>query len=193
MKGKISRETSDFLRCKPYFPIYLSGNISGGNHNSWKLIQTAVKKSSKFTKNHTCRWYDDTQSCNISCPNSTSFVRYKNNKFQTNHLDNFLAWNLFLFEICYFYISQTKSSLDKIFYKIVYHHIVYMGDFFVNLDDFFFVLVYMSFHKVMVCTRYIPDHISRGRRPGTGYREQARKTHAAFKFLRALFYSSSSV
>jgi len=26
-----------------------------------------------------------------------------------------------LLEICYFYISQTKSSLDKIFYKIVYH------------------------------------------------------------------------
>ena len=27
-------------------------------------------------------------------------------------------------------ISQTKSSLDKIFYKIVYHHIIYMCDFF---------------------------------------------------------------
>ena len=35
-----------------------------------------------------------------------------------------------LLEICYFYISQTKSSLDKIFYKIVYHHIIYMCDFF---------------------------------------------------------------
>ena len=29
----------------------------------------------------------------------------------------------------YFYISQTKSSLDKIFYKVVYHHIIYMCDF----------------------------------------------------------------
>ena len=32
--------------------------------------------------------------------------------------------------ICYFYISQTKSNLDKIFYKVVYHHIIYMCDFF---------------------------------------------------------------
>ena len=35
-----------------------------------------------------------------------------------------------LLEICYFYISQTKSSLNKIFYKVVYHHIIYMYDFF---------------------------------------------------------------
>jgi len=27
--------------------------------------------------------------------------------------------------------------LDKIFYKVVYHYIIYMCDFFVNLDDFF--------------------------------------------------------
>jgi len=51
-----------------------------------------------------------------------------------------------LLEICYFYISQTKWSLDKIFYKIVYHHIIYMCDFLVNLDDFF-VVVYMGFHE----------------------------------------------
>ena len=35
-----------------------------------------------------------------------------------------------LLEICSFYISQTKSSLDKIFYKIMYHHIIYICDFF---------------------------------------------------------------
>ena len=35
-----------------------------------------------------------------------------------------------LLKICYFYISQTKSSLDKIFYKIVYYYITYMCDFF---------------------------------------------------------------
>ena len=35
-----------------------------------------------------------------------------------------------LLEIYYFYISQKKSSLDKIFCKIVYHHIIYMCDFF---------------------------------------------------------------
>ena len=58
-------------------------------------------------------------------------LRYKNNKF-------------------YFYISQTKSSLDKIFFKIVYHHIIYMCDFFVNLDDFF----------VIVCTDFYEDLVS---------------------------------
>ena len=58
-------------------------------------LQTTAKKSSKFTKkNHTCRWYDDTQFCKISYPNSILFVRYKNNKF------------------------QTKSSLDKIFPRL---------------------------------------------------------------------------
>jgi hypothetical protein len=39
-----------------------------------------------------------------------------------------------------------KQSLDKIFYKVVYHHIIYMCDFFVNLDDFFAV-VCTSFHE----------------------------------------------
>jgi len=49
-------------------------------------------------------------------------------------------------EIYYFYISQTNSSLDKIFYKIMYHHIIYMCDFLVNLDNFFAV-VCTSFHE----------------------------------------------
>jgi len=35
-----------------------------------------------------------------------------------------------LLEIYYFYISQMKSSLGRIFYKIVFHHIIYMCDFF---------------------------------------------------------------
>ena len=51
-----------------------------------------------------------------------------------------------LIEIYYFYISQTKSSLDKIFYKVVYHHIIYICIFLVNLDDFFAV-VCTDFHK----------------------------------------------
>ena len=62
----------------------------------------------------------------------------------------------FYLEICYFYISQTKSSLNKIVYKIVYHHIIYMCDFFVNLDDFF-VVVCTSFHESLVSTRYVPN------------------------------------
>ena len=39
-----------------------------------------------------------------------------------------------------------KSSLDMIFYKVVYHHIIYMCDFFVNLNDFFAV-IYTGFHE----------------------------------------------
>ena len=51
-----------------------------------------------------------------------------------------------LLEIYYFYISQTKSSLDKIFYKIVYHRISTCVIFLVNLDDFF-VVIYINFHE----------------------------------------------
>ena len=105
-----------------------------------------IKKSSKFIKKITYiddiyRWYDDTQPCKIFCPNSTSFVRYKNIKFLTNHLDNFLVWNLFFL-------------LDKIFYKTVYHRIIWMCDFLVNLDNFF-TMLYTDFHEVVVCTRYV--------------------------------------
>ena len=39
-----------------------------------------------------------------------------------------------------------KSSLDKIFYKVVDHYIIYMCDFLVNLDDFFAVIC-TSFHE----------------------------------------------
>ena len=48
-----------------------------------------------------------------------------------------------------------KSSLDKIFYKIVYHQIIYMCDFLMNLYNFFAV-VCTDFHEIVVCTRYVP-------------------------------------
>ena len=51
------------------------------------------------------------------------FVRYKNNK-------------------------QTKSIFDKIFYKIVYHHIIYMCN--------FFVVICTGFHEIIVYTRCVP-------------------------------------
>ena len=70
-----------------------------------------------------------------------------------NLVKNFVQTRL---RLCYFYISQTKSSLDKIFYKIVYHYIIYMCDFLMNLDDFF-VMVCTDFHEVVVCTRYVPN------------------------------------
>ena len=39
-----------------------------------------------------------------------------------------------------------KSSLDKIFCKVVYHHIIYTCDFLVNLDDVF-VVICTSFYE----------------------------------------------
>ena len=47
------------------------------------------------------------------------------------------SWPDDLLEICYFYISQTKSSLDMIFYKVVYYHILYMCDFFSEFRQLF--------------------------------------------------------
>ena len=77
---------------------------------SWKLVQTTAKKSSKFTKKIT--HVDDMMIHNLVkyLVQTRLLLRdiYKNNKFLTNHLDSF--W----LEICYFYISQTKSSLEKI-------------------------------------------------------------------------------
>ena len=107
----------------------------------WKFVQITTKKLSKFTKNfYTYRWYDDTQSCKISCPRTTSFVWYKNNKFLTNHLDNLLAWNLL-----FLYLTNEVESGQDILQGCVssYHLHVW---FFVNLDDFFAV-VCMGFHE----------------------------------------------
>ena len=39
-----------------------------------------------------------------------------------------------------------KSSLDKIFYKVVHYHIIYMCDFLVNLNDIF-VVICTDFHE----------------------------------------------
>ena len=85
---------------------------------SWKSMQIMAKKLSKFTKKIT--HVDDMMIHN--------FVKYL---VQTR----LCLWDII--EICYFYISQTKSSLDKIFYKIVYHHIIYMCDFLGEFKRFF--------------------------------------------------------
>ena len=108
-----------------------------------------IKSSLNSQKNHTYRWYDDKQHCKISCPNRLRLWDIKRTNFKPGSCpDNLL-------EICYFYISQTKSSLNKIFYKVVYHHIIYMCDFFVNLDDFF-IIICICFHENSVCIRYVP-------------------------------------
>ena len=62
-------------------------------------------------------------------------MRYKNNKFQqiSNQEDVQMICQKFII-----FISQTKSSLDKIFYKIVYHHIIYMCDFLCEFRRLFY-------------------------------------------------------
>ena len=100
-------------------------------------------------KNHTCRWYDDTQSYKIFCPNSTSFVRYKNNKFLTNHMDNFLAWNLFFLYL----IDEVKFGQDILQGCVSSYH---LHVFFFEFRRLFFAMVCTGFHEVMVCTRYVP-------------------------------------
>jgi hypothetical protein len=81
---------------------------------SVKICANHGKKSSKFKKNHTCRWYDDTRLCKICFPKPTSSVSIQKS-----------LRNVF------FYISQTKSSLDKIFCKncISSHHLDFFNEF----------------------------------------------------------------
>ena len=107
--------------------IYLVQTIT-----SWKPVQTTAKKSSKFTKKF----------IHVDDMMIYSLVKYL---VQTR----FCLWDIKItnfkpescpndmLEICYFYISQTKSSFDKIFYKVVYHHIIYMYDFFGEFRWFF--------------------------------------------------------
>jgi hypothetical protein len=80
--------------CRGGIYIYV-GNVSCGNHtlreNSCKPWQNSRLNSQK---NHICRWYDDTQPCKISYPKSTSFVRYKNNKFQVRKVFKWFVRNL---------------------------------------------------------------------------------------------------
>ena len=119
----------------------------------WKLVQTTAKKSSKFAKKIT--HVDDMMIHNLVKHFVQTRLRLwdiKTTNFKPTSCPDDLL------EICYFNISQTKLSLDKIFYKVMYHHIIYMWDFFVNLDNFF-VMVCMSFHKNLVFTRYVPIKI----------------------------------
>ena len=108
-----------------------------------------TKSSLNSQKNHTYRWYDDKQPCKISCPNSTSFVRYKNNKYLTNHLDNFLTWNLF-----FLYLTDEVEFGQDILQCCLSSYHLYVW-FFCEFR-LFFVIVCTDFHEVVVCTRYVP-------------------------------------
>jgi hypothetical protein len=61
-----------------------------------KPMQATAKSRINSPKNHTCRWYDDTQPCKIFYPNSTAFVRYKNNWFQSRKLSGADHFRIYL-------------------------------------------------------------------------------------------------
>jgi len=66
---------------------------------------------------------------------------------QITHVDDMMIHNLVKYLVqTRIDISQMNSNLDKIFYKIVYNHIIYMCDFLMNLDNFF-VMVYTGFYE----------------------------------------------
>jgi hypothetical protein len=58
----------------------------------------------------------------------------------------------FVLEICYFYISQTKSNLDKIFFKVVYHNVIYMCVFFVEFRWYFCHGLHGFSRERLLCT-----------------------------------------
>ena len=124
-------------------------NISSANYN---FVKTRINHSKKShlnsKKNHTCRWYDDTQPYKIFCPNLTPSVRYKKNKFQVRKLSKWFVRNLL-----FLYLINEVEFGQNILQGCVssYHLHVW---FFCNLDDFFIVIC-TSFHEIMVCTRYV--------------------------------------
>ena len=95
-------------------------------------MQTITKKSSKFTQKIT--HVDDMMIHNLVKYHIQTRIRLRDIKI-TNFKPK--SYPDDLLEICYFYVSQTKSSLDKIFYKVVYHHIIYMCDFFGEFRQLF--------------------------------------------------------
>jgi hypothetical protein len=125
-----------------------NGNIFGGNYNLCENLCTTAKRSSKNSpKNHTCRWYDDTQPCKYVV--------------QTR----LRLWDIKITNL------QTKSSWNKIFYKVMYHHIIYICDFFVEFRwllccglhmfsrRLWFLLDMFSFSIYYLLLRYSEVHI----------------------------------
>jgi hypothetical protein len=122
----------------------LQRDLSGKSQPSWKSVQTTKKTRLNSPKNHMCRWYDDTQLCKISYPITPLHlwnIKITNFKPETCPYD--------LLVICYFYISQTKSSFNKIFDKVMYHHIICTCDFCVNFDDFFHLDLHEFLRKLL--------------------------------------------
>ena len=119
------------------------GDISSANHNFVKTRTNHSKKKSRLNSKK-ITYVDDMMIHNLVKYLVQTWLRLwdiKRINFKLGSCPDDLL------EICYFYISQMKLSLDKIFYKIVYHQI-YMCDFFMNLDDFFCCILHEFSQKL---------------------------------------------
>jgi len=135
------RKKKSCTSSKWWHPLFYMRTYLVETKLSWKSVQTTTKKSSKFTNKIT--YVDDMMIHNLVKYFVQTWLRLwdiKITNLKPRNCPNDLL------EICYFYISQMKSSLDMIFYKVVYHHIIYMCDFFREFRWLFFV-VYTSFHE----------------------------------------------
>jgi hypothetical protein len=134
-------------------------------NNNFRIIQWSayktckatyqVKKSSKFTKkNHICRWYDDTQPYKISCPNSTSFIRYKNSKFQARKLSRRFVRNLL-----FLYLTNEVEFWQDVLQGCVSSYHLHMWFFFAEFRRLFYRGLHMSFHEGcgfhLICCQHV--------------------------------------
>ena len=93
-------------------------------------------------------WYTTLK---IFCPNSTSFVRYKNNKFQARKLSRWFVRNLL-----FLYLTNEVEFVQNILQSCLSSYHLHVWFFLVNLDAFF-VVVCTGFHEVVVFIRYVPQ------------------------------------
>ena len=111
-------------------------------------MQTTTKKSSKFTKKTT--HIDDMMIHNLVKYHIQTRIRLRDIKI-TNFKPESCPDDLL--EICYFYVSQTNSSLDMIFYKVGYRHIIYTCDFLGEFRRLF----YRGLHEFSRRLWFAPD------------------------------------
>ena len=113
-------------------------------------MQTTTKILSKFTKKIT---HVD----NMMIHNLVKYLVQTRLRLWDTKITNFkpVILSIWFVRKLFFYISQTKLSLNKIFYKIVYHHIIYMCDYFGEFRWLFLPWFARVFTKVMVSTKHV--------------------------------------
>ena len=114
--------------------LHFNGNVSSANHD---LCENSCKPQQKSRLNlpKKITHIDDTMIYNLVkylvqtrlCLWDIKITIFEPQRYPDDLLD-----------IYYFNISQTKSSLEKIFYKVVYHRIIYMCDFFGEFRRLFY-------------------------------------------------------